>query len=662
MSLFGVWSSRGLRFKIATGILCSLIPMIAIVVVTYQSSFNLSVERSGNLMVQTDKHGSSGINKLLKDRAKVFEGWVADDIFGLAIEFNTMEELRNSFEEMLELSPGFSLLTLTDKSGTVLTWALRSGSDASFDGRQLDISAKDGLEQRATAKVVPNFLVKGSGQNWPQTVMFSYPARSLSGDVNGYFVAFIDWQTVQTVVNETADEVLSFGFENAQASLVDVHSGIVLASSEREIIGTKLEADSDFWSWLSDKSRLELGLFEMTYGSSYTVNDFIHDGTNLLNKSADGLTESKLRLLLSVPQDNITGQARSVLWTSLAFAAGALLICLLMVFLLDREIARPMKRSIDGLTASTHEVGMSAERVAQSSKSLATSSSEQAASLEQTSSSLEEMASQTSLNADNTKQAALLMEEANSGVQQGSDAMDSVTTAMNRIKKSSAETEKIIKVIDEIAFQTNLLALNAAVEAARAGEAGKGFAVVAEEVRNLAQRSAEAARNTADLIEESQSNAENGARSTSELAETLANISAHIQKVTGLMNEISEANNEQARGIGELNGAMTHMDQLTQRNAANADQASVAGQELTSQTYDLRKVVYELTGIVFGTAGSYDSGIDRAGRDSRLHRNALISRESDAIAFLQTHDDGFESQLAEPFVSSKEETRSVQCE
>src|SRR5690606_23057713 len=98
-------------------------------------------------------------------------------------------------------------------------------------------------------------------------------------------------------------------------------------------------------------------------------------------------------------------------------------------------------------------------------------------------------------------QADTLMKEANRVIAKSNESMEELTGAMEDISKTSEETQKIIRTIDEIAFQTNLLALNAAVEAARAGEAGAGFAVVADEVRNLAMRAADAAKNTTALIE-----------------------------------------------------------------------------------------------------------------------------------------------------------------
>jgi methyl-accepting chemotaxis protein len=280
-----------------------------------------------------------------------------------------------------------------------------------------------------------------------------------------------------------------------------------------------------------------------------------------------------------------------------AIVVGCVLACVITI-----GITRPINRIIAGLTSGAEQTTSAAGQVSSASQSLAEGASEQAAAIEETTASVEEMASMTRQNASNAEEAKNLAASANGSAQKGSTAMGRMSQAIDDIKKSSDETAKIVKTIDEIAFQTNLLALNAAVEAARAGEAGKGFAVVAEEVRNLAQRSAEAARNTADMIEGSVSNADNGVQISQEVEAALTEIAEGSGKVNDLVGEIAAASNEQAQGIEQINTAVTQMDQVTQKNAANAEESASASEELSAQAEELNSMVQQLRGLVEGAA------------------------------------------------------------
>ncbi len=277
------------------------------------------------------------------------------------------------------------------------------------------------------------------------------------------------------------------------------------------------------------------------------------------------------------------------------------LVCWLMV---AGKLTGKLNSIVGQLAEGSEQLASASEQISSASQSLAQGATEQAAGLEETSSSLEEMSSMTKQNAANATQANTLAAEARKAANNGTDSMKRMADAINDIRKSSDETAKIIKVIDEIAFQTNLLALNAAVEAARAGEAGKGFAVVAEEVRNLAMRSAEAAKNTTNLIEQSVNNSRNGVQICNEVQKVLDEIVSGIAKTTDLVGEIAAASKEQAQGVDQINTAVSQMDKVTQQNAANAEQSASASQELNNQASLLKNVVHELSALVGVQANS----------------------------------------------------------
>ncbi|MHC4487828.1 MAG: methyl-accepting chemotaxis protein [Planctomycetota bacterium] len=308
--------------------------------------------------------------------------------------------------------------------------------------------------------------------------------------------------------------------------------------------------------------------------------------------------------------------------------------------LISRNINRTLTGIVEALTEGSEQVAAASGQISGAAQSLAEGAAEQAAGLEEASSSLEEMACMTRQNADNAQQTNTLAATASKAAGNGTEAMARMNEAIQEIHKSSGETAKIIKVIDEIAFQTNLLALNAAVEAARAGEAGKGFAVVAEEVRNLAMRSAEAAKNTSNMIEESVKNAANGVNIADEVSKILDEIVQGVTKTTDLVNEIAAASQEQAQGIGQANVAVAQIDNITQRNAAYAEESASASEELGTQADSMKEIVDSLvvlvggsvaTGKKAGKKGSFGAEQEAAEMDHKLSDKHHELSESDHV-------------------------------
>ncbi len=247
------------------------------------------------------------------------------------------------------------------------------------------------------------------------------------------------------------------------------------------------------------------------------------------------------------------------------------------------QMKTSMSEVLREIQMASNQVSISADQIAQSSQNLSQGATEQAASLEEISSSLTEINSQSQQNSDNAKEANVIATRSAEDARTGNNQMIELVSAMEAITESSKEIQRIVKVIDDIAFQTNLLALNANVEAARSGKYGKGFAVVADEVRNLANRSAEAVKETGAMVETALRNIRQGDELVQQTAGQLGSILNGSEQVSVLLQEISQASSEQTTGLNQITEALEQIEQVTQSNTASAEESSAAAEELSGQ-------------------------------------------------------------------------------
>jgi methyl-accepting chemotaxis protein len=297
-----------------------------------------------------------------------------------------------------------------------------------------------------------------------------------------------------------------------------------------------------------------------------------------------------------------------------------------------------LKEMVGTIKEAASSINTAAKEISAGNLDLSHRTEQQAASLEETAASLEEMSSTVEQNADNAKQANQMAVAASGVAVKGGSVVQQVVHTMSAINESARKIVDIISVIDGIALQTNILALNAAVEAARAGEQGRGFAVVASEVRNLAQRSAAAAKEIKALISDSAEQAENGSKLVGEAGKTMDEIVVSVKRVTDIMSEIAAASVEQSSGIGQVNQAVSQMDEVTQQNAALVEQAAAAAESLEEQAGTLIQTVaqFHLDSIGARPAESRRA----ANRPFSAHKPALrLAAASAAKPSLQSNEE-----------------------
>jgi len=183
-------------------------------------------------------------------------------------------------------------------------------------------------------------------------------------------------------------------------------------------------------------------------------------------------------------------------------------------------------------------------------------------------------------------------------------AMEQVQTMAENLKNDmnalGAQTEaigRIMTVITDIADQTNLLALNAAIEAARAGDAGRGFAVVADEVRKLAEKTMSATGEVGQAVNAIQQATNRNMDNAQQAAEAIGRATGLVQHSGEALETIVTRSDDAAHQVDMIHEATSEQSHASEEVTGAVEEVRRIAAETATDMESAREAIIRLTGL-----------------------------------------------------------------
>ncbi len=350
-----------------------------------------------------------------------------------------------------------------------------------------------------------------------------------------------------------------------------------------------------------------------------------------------------------------------VKWSLILLAVG-LLITSAVSFLIINSISRNFSVANIKVSHSSEDVSIAMNEVSEISTKISESTHQQSSALEETASAMEEINSMVNRTLELSKSSAdnslICSNRANEGSQRMDDLVLTVAKmgnstdhsllqiksksggALNEALQAFITIESKTKVINEIAFQTKLLSFNASVEAARAGEHGKGFSVVAEEVGQLAMSVNKSAKEIDDFLSTTSSKLKEVIDSSlSEIDHSIISTREHVkisksaaesglsffkelsdivQTIQSESSAVFSAAEEQAKGISEVNKAVSEITQSNYENSLQVNKLQSLTANMKNTSENLAEASGNMSNLLKGVAKKNPASFD----------NKVISNEA----------------------------------
>ncbi|HOP06530.1 MAG TPA: methyl-accepting chemotaxis protein [candidate division Zixibacteria bacterium] len=331
---------------LGTGLI-SLLVIVAVITYFYNFSKSAFQQNSQNLIQVSNGQFADELDRILTNRSEVFTFWTRDDMFGIALEFNSTTEVAAQFERWMAGTSGFSLVALIDKSARVVEIAgspLIKVDASALKGKILTDFKDIANVENPAVNLIRSQTMEQLGLSNSYTYAYCYPSHSSSGEVNGGFVAFLDFDEIDQAVAKCSSVLAGFGYDDSHSILICPSRDLVLSGKANPNWNLAAE-DKSTWTQLKQAIRSasddQVIIRPVNGENTYLGVSFVH------SPKAEGLlgnTQETPILLTIVPEKQVLAHLNSQLIAVLLVGLFGTLVVMALSYFVSQRISRRVSR------------------------------------------------------------------------------------------------------------------------------------------------------------------------------------------------------------------------------------------------------------------------------------------------------------------------------
>ncbi|MEO5333120.1 MAG: methyl-accepting chemotaxis protein, partial [Magnetococcus sp. YQC-5] len=331
-----IWKKLSVSKKITLGSLLSLLPMLMITYIAFNFSSQASLSSTEVIQSLLVRNFSEKINGFLQKQAALFQEWTKEDIYGMALDFQELGEIREEVNNNLAAAPGMDLLMVTNLEGKVLY-----SSDPQRQPLETTLPWAPPLLTRPPGTV--SLLPTQPGTSDP-SLLFSLPAKDTNGQVNGLFLASIKWSAMRQEMEWLHKDLSVSGFPNASSAIFNLETmtPINWIGPQNALLALKNPSPSTT-AWLANPQDIQV----------HNINGFYVCIAEIAQGDVFSRAENKitspalLRLVAFIPYQDVHGHVQSLLYRSMAIALAGALLILIVALTIAKTITNPISNILD---------------------------------------------------------------------------------------------------------------------------------------------------------------------------------------------------------------------------------------------------------------------------------------------------------------------------